>query len=176
MPLTQESLFPEHPLIPRFERPNERSYPLHRFEIEQLSLFPASYEELLRDCGVSSEELRGWRERGFLSFDPEPGGRYQTAHVAEVVFLNSILGLGLPDEAVHGLLGPLKKPYAYQPATTVYCFASGLWYGLDPLAEHSLAMCRWEFWRRIFREDSLENLKELRDSIDGRIWEIENTN
>ena len=81
-----------------------------------------------------------------------------------------------PDEAIERLLGGLDKPYAYQPMTTVYCFSSGRWYGLDPLSEPNLAMSRWEFYRRVFREDSLENLHELRDAIDDRIQEVETRN
>ena len=130
----------------------------------------------MRECRVRSEDLRAWRERGFLSFDPEPGGRFQTAHLAEVMFLKGILNLGLPDESVHRLLKPLDQPYAYQPMTTVCCFTSGRWYGLDPGCEPNLAVSRWEFWRRVVREDSLENLHEVRDAIDDRIREIETNN
>lgn len=107
MPLPPDYFEPPHPVVDTFPRPRRDSYPLTRYKSEQQDLFPSSLEELSKETGVSVGEMDEWHRKGILSFAPDPSGRYQTAHTAELMFLRGVMRSGLDDDTLQHVLRTL---------------------------------------------------------------------
>jgi len=82
---------------------------------------------------VSSDEVRRWRQQGWLSFDIESKPQLKIQDTWEVEFVRNIARSGLSDCQITELLRELAKPLKYDPVKTVYHFEYG-W--VTPLDYH----------------------------------------
>lgn len=82
-----------------------------RIESGQQDMFPVDRDELLAQSRISIDDLRRWRGKGWLSFEPDEKMYLQPEEDVEVRFLISLCKWGLNDAQIQVLLNPLDKPY-----------------------------------------------------------------
>lgn len=97
----------------------------------QRSLFPTPVEKFLALVEVSADEIKRWRQLGWISFDVGTIGQFDDPEIHELCFVRNIARSGLSDAQINRMLGELKKPYAYDPKRTAYSFAWG-WVQVAP--------------------------------------------
>lgn len=104
---------------------------------EQRSLFRITLATALASLGVSRDDLRRWRNLGWVSFDDnltEELDEFGDPRSAEISLIRDIARSGLSDAQIGVLLSELPKPYAYNSDRITFSFRHG-WIELEPPAE-----------------------------------------
>src|SRR5256885_1763944 len=93
------------------------------FQITQRSMFPRSLEEWLARAKLSKDEIRAWRQLGWISFDVDCLVHLDDPEFYEVIFVRNIARSGIPFALISEMLSKLPKPYSYDPILTAFSFA-----------------------------------------------------
>ena len=151
-------------LPPWFKRPRSR-------EVNQRSLFPACLTEILVDMDVSSDDLRRWHEKKWISFDPELMVKLETEQEREIRFVRNVVRSGLTDVQIEQLLERLPAPFAFDPSTIAYSFSFGwvtaVWKDPASVVEEHLD----DWLDGLVSDGNLDKLKEVRAWITSLIEE-----
>ena len=89
------------------------------------TFFPQPVEEMLADLRVSREDLRRWKEQGWLSFDVDGADNLDLPQEKEIHFVRHLVLAGLDICQIERLLTSLPSPYCYDLDSTAYHFAHG---------------------------------------------------
>ena len=90
----------------------------------QLSLFPRTVLDALQSGGADLTEAQRLRDRGLLSFEPEPTKELTSEQEAELDFLLGLVGAGCDAPVLVRLLASLDAPYAFDTASSLYSVRS----------------------------------------------------
>jgi hypothetical protein len=96
----------------------------------QMTLFPTTLKELLKELGLTRRELNEWNRRGWTVLT-DAKAKADEPERFELAFLRDITRSGLRPDQVNLLLQSLEKPYAYNPQTILLSFMHG-WVQLAP--------------------------------------------
>jgi len=91
----------------------------------QTDLFPRTLDETLKIAGLTREELRTWKQKGWLSFDDSQGEHLDSPHFCEMIFIRNPVWDLRDDSLVDKFLKGLNGPYRYDPVRTAFSFAHG---------------------------------------------------
>jgi hypothetical protein len=91
----------------------------------QPQLFGESVEDVLASTHVSRDDLRRWKETGWISFDVDELVEVQMPLVWEIQFARNIARSGLSDAQINEFLLNLEKPFRFNPEFIAYHFAFG---------------------------------------------------
>jgi len=94
-------------------------------QIMEPTLFPEPTAKALAWLRVSIDDCSRWRDRGWLTFDPDVAATLDAPRLNELEFVRDIARFGLTDAQVDELVKGLAKPYAYDPRVVAYSFALG---------------------------------------------------
>ena len=101
----------------------------------QLFLFPYTARDVCRGMGLHWLTAIKLHKDGFLSFNPATVGNLDSAQVAELKFLGSLVIAGCNKGMLQQLVRYLKKPYQYRLDLIYYDWLSQQWLVLPPMEE-----------------------------------------
>lgn len=143
-------------------------YRPRQVDTKQRTLFPIDLAELRRRTSVSVDEMRRWRERGWLvGVEPGSDGPFEPAHEMEVRFVAALARSGLEDRQVDEVLSSLDPPYAYDPDCTMYSFESGTWFGIpdDPDPYEIIEESLGAYLSELADDGNVQRLDEIRVEV-----------
>lgn len=91
----------------------------------QLQLFGERVEDVLASTHVSRDDLRRWRESGWISFDVDELNEVQMPLVWEIEFVRNVARSGLSNAQISEFLLNLEKPYRFNPELVAFHFSFG---------------------------------------------------
>lgn len=139
----------------------------HAEALVQRSLFTMNLEELESTTKVSADEMRRWRDQGFLAFDPREVTAFDERHRVELEFVAAVVRSGLGDAWVESLLAQLRKPYCYDPNQTFYSFSHRRWVTLPPQKDTEELID--QYLAELADGENWSTLRELRDRIEDML-------
>ncbi len=106
-----------------------------RVHIGQLFLFPYTAHDVCKGMGLNWSTTVRLHRDGFLSFNPETAGNLDSAKVAELQFLGSLVLAGCNKGMLRHLLRSLTNPYQYQLDCMYFDWLSQQWLSLPQIEE-----------------------------------------
>ncbi len=94
----------------------------------QPGLFRVSLPDALARLGVNPDDLRRWRDSGWLSFNEnltEEMDEFGDPRIFEIQIVRDIVRSGLTDAQIEALLSNLTKPFAFDPDRLSFSFRHG---------------------------------------------------
>ena len=149
-----------------------RPYPKTR---RQRSLFEVSLATAIARFGVSSDDLRRWHGRGWLSFDEmmnEGLNEYDDPKIFEIQFVRDLVRSGLTDAQIEILFDKLPKPFAFDPDAIAYSFRHGWVSVVPPVIPEPFEVIE-EHIDGWIEECDQEALERLRDQIAEKLRLLE---
>ncbi len=98
-----------------------------RVQKGQFFLFPTTARDVCRILELNWRSALQLHENGFLSFNPETAGNLDSAQVAELKFLGSLVIAGCNKSMLERLTRYLRKPYQYFLGLMYYDWALQKW-------------------------------------------------
>lgn len=89
------------------------------------TLFVDEPADAMAALAVTTDDLRKWRDRGWLSFDIDNVERIDQPEYLEVRFIRSLVVSGLSHSQVEDLLRTLPRPFSFDPFRIAYHFEFG---------------------------------------------------
>ena len=139
----------------------------------QPTFFSEPVEEMLAELRVSRDDLRRWKQQGWLSFDVDAADRIDLPQEKEIRFLRHLVLAGLGICQIERLLTGLPMPYCYDLDSTAYHYAHG-W--VTPATEKPFDVvdAQVEEWLSHLADNGdVGRLKELADEIAEHIESME---
>jgi hypothetical protein len=143
-------------------------------------LFTQAVDDFLLEQRVSRDDLRRWRERGWISFGPDLPAAFVLAQEWEIEVVAMVSRSGLPDAIVHKVLKALPRPFAVPPGKLAFSLYHG-WIKADVSAVESRyeqVRCSMPDWvdtylDELVEDGNIDELKLLLDSVQNAIDKVE---
>ena len=131
----------------------------------QSHLFGEPVEDVLASTRVSRDDLRRWKEHGWISFDVEQLDELQLPLIWEIEFVRNMARSGLSDAQIDDFLLNLEQPYRFNPEFVAYHFSFG-WvcperHDADEVVEQHLD----EWLDSLAENEDFNRLEQLQDRI-----------
>jgi hypothetical protein len=145
-----------HSLPESWRRPHPETQP---------HLFGEPIDDVLASTHVSRDNLRRWKESGWISFDVDELDELQVPLVWEIEFVRNVAQSGLSDAQINEFLLNLEKPYRFNPDFVAYHFIFG-WVSPERHAPDDVVDQHLDEWLDSLAEnEDFNRLEQLQDRV-----------
>jgi hypothetical protein len=131
----------------------------------QAHLFGEPVEDVLASTHVSRDDLRRWKESGWISFDVDELDEIQMPLVWEVEFVRNVARSGLSDVQINDFLLNLEQPFRFNPEFVAYHFSFG-WVCPERHDPNEVVEQHLDEWLDSLAEsEEFDRLEQLQDRI-----------
>ena len=129
----------------------------------QLTLFPETVNDVLKEIPLALSHAELLYKEGLLSFKPELSKNLQPAESAELYFVGVLASELLSLEIIKSLLKSLTKPYQYSFTDIYYDWQKGEWRNFPE---------EKDLYDIVNEIEDVEELETIRDQIDYKIKDL----
>lgn len=130
-------------------------------KIEQDSLFPYEFVEILNKYSLSIASVTQLYEDDYISFDPSEKSELNAFEYYELDFVCSLFNSGLSLDSIKTLLSKLAKPYSYNISNVYFDFNSKDWVRIPIPVEPSIEA----LIDNLIDEEDFERLEDIFNKI-----------
>ena len=130
-------------------------------KIEQDSLFPYEFVEILNKYSLSIASVTQLYEDDYISFDPSEKSALNAFEYYELDFVCSLFNSGLSLDSIKTLLSKLAKPYSYNISNVYFDFNSKDWVRIPIPVEPSIEA----LIDNLIDEEDFERLEDIFNKI-----------